>query len=105
MAVCRLRHPIFLLAFLVGSSVETVKAQAKAESDSAENRWYVYRDAGAKENHGEWTNWMPGGTRKLIKVDVADSVNPESGATCVRIDMIWDQPFWCGIAVSSADEY
>jgi hypothetical protein len=83
----------------------TARAQEKPGTEDSENRWYVYRDAGANENHGEWTNWMPGGSRKLIKVNVKDSVEPESGSTCVRVDITWAPPSWCGIAVASADEY
>src|SRR5262245_1879921 len=97
--------PSWLSFVLTVTSIDMAGGQQSSEPRNTENRWYVYRDAGAKENHGEWTNWMPGGSRKLIKVNVADSANPESGATCVRLDMTWDQPFWCGIAVASADEY
>jgi hypothetical protein len=94
-----------LSAFLTATAIQVVGGQQPSEPEAAENRWYVYRDAGEKKNHGEWTNWMPGGSRKLIKVNVADSVDPESGSTCVRIDVTWAPPSWCGIAVASADEY
>jgi hypothetical protein len=101
----RLIFPCYLAAALVAAFHETTRAEQASEPSGTENRWYVYRDAGAKENHGEWTNWMPGGSRKLIKVNVQDSADPESGSTCVRVDITWAPPSWCGIAVSSADEY
>ena len=103
--MCRLYLAYYLSIAVIAATVGVAGAQQTSESGGAENRWYVYRDAGATENHGQWTNWMPGGTRKLIRVNIEDKTEPESGSTCIRVDITWAPPSWCGIAVSSADEY
>jgi hypothetical protein len=68
-------------------------------------RWDVYRDAETRENHGHWTNYMPEQAGKMLKVNMACKTDPQAGATCIRVDVRWQDPFWCGVAVSCAPDY
>jgi hypothetical protein len=70
-----------------------------------ENRWYVYRDADSRENHGVWSNWMPAEAARMLKVNMVDAKDPNSGATCIRVDVRWQPPFWAGIAVACESDY
>jgi hypothetical protein len=69
-------------------------------------RWYVYKDAGAPENHGHWTNLMPKEVDNLLKDwSLADRTDPHEGESCVRINVQFNAPYWCGIAVASKPDY
>ena len=87
----------FFVALSLSAAVLTL-----TESLAGAEDWYVYRDAGYQENHGEWTNWMPENSGEMLKLSLADRSDPASGATAVRVDVIkFEKPNWCGIAVSS----
>lgn len=64
--------------------------------------WYVYRDAGSTENHGFWTNVIPGGADGALRVDLAA---PVEGGTAVRLDFDLVRAAWSGIIVASAPNY
>jgi len=71
----------------------------------APKRYWVYRDAESKENNGHWTNVMPAEGAKMLKLNMAWKTDPNAGATCVRVDIKWQEPLWCGLAVSSQPDY
>ncbi len=71
----------------------------------AASRWYVYSDAGAKGNRGEWTNFMPKEAGKMIRLSLVEKDRPFAGSTCIRVDVQWLNPFWCGVAVSCLPDY
>jgi hypothetical protein len=96
-------RPIVALALV--ASFGAASGNFFSQLSGPAERWYVYRDAGSKNNHGEWTNWMPAEAGQMVKLHLADEEDPNSGASCVRMDIKWAPPFWCGIAVSSATDY
>ena len=67
--------------------------------------WYVYRDAGAPENHGSWSNVVPATGNEMLRIDLADRTLPASGETAIRIDIAFTSAGWCGIAVASNAGY
>ena len=81
----------------VGLTGWTVRAE--------ENRWYVYRDADFRDNHGHWTNVMPEEGAKMMKRNMAEKAKPHDGASCIRIDIQLKRPHWCGVAVASQPDY
>jgi hypothetical protein len=72
---------------------------------AAPARWYVYSDGGASGNHGEWTNYMPAEAGKMIKLSLVDTDRPHLGKTCIKAEVQWRAPFWCGVAVSSLPDF
>ena len=88
-----MRRFVSLLLTLTGSLAGLLGTAAVAQAP-AENRWYVYRDADSRENHGVWTNWMPAESAAMLKLNMVDGKNPNSGATCIRVDVRWQPPFW-----------
>jgi hypothetical protein len=81
------------------------RACAQGSKKKEPRRFYVYSDAGAKGNHGEWTNFMPKEAGKMIKLSLVEKANPYSGSTCIRVDVQWVEPYWCGVVVASMPEY
>ena len=74
------------------------------DPSSIPTNWYVYRDVGSKENHGEWANFMPENGSQMMNLFLADRTNPAFGATSVRVDVNFLEPWWCGLAVSPHPE-
>jgi hypothetical protein len=70
-----------------------------------ERVWWVYRDAGAADNHGDWTNVTPAAAAGSLRIDLADRSRPASGETSVRMEFTLTHQPWCGIAVASASGY
>lgn len=62
--------------------------------------FFIYRDAGASDNHGFWTNVIPAGAG--LRVDLA---SPAEGGTAVRLDFDLIHARWSGIVVASAPGY
>lgn len=76
-----------------------------AWSADPENRWYIYSEAEAPSNHGYWTNYMPENGRDMLRLNLADTTNPFHGRTAIRMDVRLQSPGWCGVTVTSADNY
>lgn len=76
--------------------------QAAQPAAAAEPDWFVYRDANSAENHGFWTNVIPGGADGALRVDLAA---PVEGGTAVRLDFDLVCARWSGIIVASAPNY
>lgn len=74
-------------------------ARAACADDSP---WYVYREADSPENHGFWTNVIPGGADGALRIDVAAAID---GGTAVRLDFDLARAPWSGIIVASAPNY
>jgi hypothetical protein len=91
---------------LVAATVLTNAAAAGA-GDSVVA--WLYRDAGAAENRGFWTNVIPADGRRMLRLELADASGPASGATAVRIDIDFAGAGpgggWCGLVVASAPDY
>lgn len=70
---------------------------------AAAESWWVYRDAGAPENHGAWTNVVPAAAAGRLRIDLADLAveGTPSGGTDVRLDFDLMGAGWAGIIVAS----
>ena len=66
-------------------------------------RWFVYRDVGGAENHGNWTNFMEG--HQVKDFSLRDELRPFEGTSCVRVSIKFEHPNWCGIAVACQPNY
>ncbi len=75
------------------------------QGGASSNPWYIYKNGDFPQNHGEWTNWMPKEAGKMIKLSLVDKGAPFSPPTAVRVDVTFQDPGWCGIAVASAPDY
>lgn len=71
-------------------------------ASAGELPWYVFREAGSAENHGFWTNVIPGGADGALRIDLAAAVE---GGTAVRLDFDLARAPWSGIIVASAPNY
>lgn len=87
-----------LLVAAIGAGLQAAKPTAAADPD-----WFVYRKANSAENHGFWTNVIPGGVDGALRVDLAAPV--EGGGTAVRLDFDFARAPWSGIIVASAPDY
>lgn len=87
---------------LLISSAVVWGLQTAPPAGAADSSWYVYRDAGSTENHGFWTNVIPGGADGALRVDLAA---PVEGGTAVRLDFDLVRAAWSGIIVASAPNY
>lgn len=76
-----------------------------APEDAKLVRWDIYRDSDTKENHGHFTNFMPKEAGKMLKLNLACKTDPQAGASCIRVDVRWQEPFWCGLGVSCKADY
>jgi len=86
-----------LLISAIVWSLQVAQPVAAAEPD-----WFVYRDANSAENHGFWTNVIPGGADGALRADLAA---PVEGGTAVRLDFDLVRARWSGIIVASAPNY
>ena len=85
---------------------QTVLVQLKPGNAIKKSKtFWIYRDSASEQNHGHWTNWMPPESAKMLKLNMADKVNPAFGESCIRVDIKFLAPNWCGVAVSSAADY
>jgi len=74
------------------------------------NQFYVYKDAGARENHFIPSGWM--GSYKSLKMSQNWSVNPHSGRTCIQIkydvekdsDTLWSGVYWQNPSMNWGDK-
>lgn len=91
-------------SLLISPPAAMIVQQKKGEEAEDESRnWYVYRDTDSAENHGHWTNFMEG--QLVTDFSLAERIDPFEGESCVRIKVKFQQPGWCGIAVSCKPEY
>jgi hypothetical protein len=102
-------RPLLLCALCACVAVCAPESSGRAKDNKKKDekvvRWYVYSDAGAENNHGEWTNKMPAEAGKMIKMSLVEKNKSYSGDTCVRVDIQWLEPFWAGCAVSCLPDY
>lgn len=81
-------------------------AKEKSQDDNEDaklERWFVYRDSDSKENNGHWTNVMQ---NDLLKgLGLADKVEPAFGQTCIKVNVKFQAPNWCGVAVACEPDY
>jgi len=99
-----------LVLLLLGGSTRADLAAA-GQRAPVPSRWYVYRDGGSADNHGQWTFYLIDPTippdrvaRTINRVLVPTLVSrpgPRDGATCARFDIQLQGEFqWVGIAVT-----
>lgn len=85
---------VIAIIVLLAIDLGIVSAIARAEG----NFWYVYQDAGSRENHGVASGWM--GSAKSLKFNSNWTINPKSGKSCIQIqyDTAKDsETAWAGI--------
>lgn len=87
---------------LLISSAVVLGLQTAQPAAADGNPFFVYREAGSPENHGFWTNVIPGGVEGALRIDVAA---PVDGGTAVRLDFDLARAPWSGIIVASAPNY
>lgn len=69
-------------------------------------KWYIYKDADSKENHGEWTNWMAQrNPENMMELSLVDRTHPYSGDTAIKVKVNFKNSSWGGIAVASLPNY
>ena len=74
----------------------------------AEERFYIYKDANATVNHGEWGNIMPARAAETNSVGFKISITPGYGGkgTAVRVFFNLNQPpNWAGLVVPVQRDY
>lgn len=95
----------------VCADVMTSNPDGIAQADISQSRWYVYRDGGASDNHGQWTFYLVDPT--IPPARVAQAMNnilapnlvyrpgPHEGTTCAKFDIHLQAEFqWVGLAVT-----
>jgi len=91
-----------ILQVVAGLLFALIGGLASTQPAAAGSPWFVYRDAGSPENHGFWTNVIPGGVDGVLRIDLAA---PVAGGTAVRLDFDLARAPWSGIIVASAPDY
>lgn len=94
--------------FMTQKATKNIQEQPKPGSGiirPKSHKWYVYKDADSKENHGEWTNWLPENSGDMLNLSLVSNKSRAYGSTAVRVDVRFQHPWWCGIAISSQENY
>ena len=100
----RPRDFVAILGYLALFGIFELSGVAYAQ----DQRWYVYRSHNAPENHGVWANLMPENGADMITFSTAAPLKDgptASNTTAVRVAVRLKSPWWCGMVVSSNDQY
>lgn len=69
-------------------------------------RWYVYKDSDADENHGVWSGYIPDEARNMIQLNMTyTELGAPATNTCIRTDVALKNPWWCALAVTCKRGY